>query len=118
VGRHAQYIYKIIKANKPPAPPLPIIELPPSSIFNTSLLLKYKGACVYEWKRGEEYLYIGRSTNLFLRLYTHNVIGKLEPIQEQDTITIYHCETEDEMIILEKKLIKRIRPKYNRQIRD
>ena len=43
-----------------------------------------KHQCVYGWRRGKEYLYIGLSSLGISRVITHNIIGRAEPVRQED----------------------------------
>lgn len=65
---------------------------------------------VYFWKRGEQWLYIGSSANILWRVSRHNVIGRVEPMEDQDVIGMIQT---DDYITLEASMIATHRPKYN-----
>ena len=72
------------------------------------------GCLVYGWFRGERCLYIGATSQGLRRLLNHNVIGKVEPIQEQDTFRFWAYEGEDGLGLyhLELALQRQHQPKY------
>lgn len=69
--------------------------------------------CVYGWRRGEQYLYIGSTACGGRRLYTHNIINRAERVEETDHIDLWFPPTE-ELVALEYGLIGQFSPKYNR----
>ncbi len=71
--------------------------------------------CVYTWQRGTEWLYIGCTANLNQRLRTHNIIGKLEDVQDGDTITLWPFSDEHNAFWHEASLIAKHQPRHNIQ---
>ena len=67
---------------------------------------------VYVWRRGEEWLYVGASVAPLRRLASHNLIGRVEPLQDDDRIEFYPSET---FLVLEAQLIAQHQPKYNQK---
>lgn len=67
---------------------------------------------VYFWKRGDEWLYVGATGNLIGRLAYHNIIGRVEPVLEDDVIGLIPTEPFSS-ISLESRLVEQHRPKYN-----
>lgn len=82
-------------------------------------LASFHAAVVYAWKRGEEILYIGCTGNIFMRLSSHNIIGKTELLLDEDEILVWSLGRGDEHedyqkgLALEAKLIEKFHPKYN-----
>lgn len=57
--------------------------------------------------RGKELVYVGRSSSVFARLESH------EGTKIYDRYAILPCRTEEEMQILEKRYIAKLKPIYN-----
>lgn len=70
-------------------------------------------ACVYAWKRENDYLYIGSTENLLQRISNHHIIGKADQFRSTDSIEIWITSEDDLGIDLEYTLIQEFRPKYN-----
>lgn len=69
---------------------------------------------VYCWKRNNQYLYIGMSSRGVTRLFDkHERINKVE---DEDKFEIIICDSIQEAIELEKKLIQTFKPIYNEVI--
>ena len=68
---------------------------------------------VYGWRRGKKYLYIGVSDDVRKRVLTHNIIGRVEKVLENDTIDIWYPKDGESICDLEESLINRFKPKYN-----
>jgi predicted GIY-YIG superfamily endonuclease len=85
------------------------------SILDASFFLKYSGPHVYLWRRGFEYLYIGSSLNVLSRLASHDKVGKIEPLQQNDQIQLIRCQDKRSMLSFEKLLIQRYRPRHNQE---
>ena len=68
--------------------------------------------CVYGWKRGSEYLYIGLSSNILNRIRGHHVLHR-DSIEETDEIQFWFTGTWVEAESLEKELIAKLLPSYN-----
>lgn len=76
---------------------------------------KYHSPVVYIWKRGNEYLYIGKCYTGFHRVVydkLHDVF-KSKNIQDDDTIEIQYFNTRSECLQTEQELIKIHDPLYN-----
>jgi hypothetical protein len=73
--------------------------------------------CIYAWKRGNRYLYIGKSVKGIRRLLDkqHEVIDVEEPMQPNDVIEIYLQATGENLAELEKAFIRKHKPAYNYQ---
>lgn len=69
----------------------------------------------YGWRRNGDYLYIGKSTRGYERLFKHKVVGKIEPIQERDEFDFWFCDA-SELDAYEKFLINLFKPKHNDQM--
>lgn len=78
----------------------------------TDLQLCMAVPCVYAWRRGTEWLYIGSTSQLLTRMRTHDVIGKHEPIQTGDLISLWPGPQEA-IGAHEMSLIRERTPKYN-----
>lgn len=68
---------------------------------------------VYAWVRDGKYLYIGRSSCVYQRLYNHDVIGVREAVLDTDVIQVWLCSDAQSSIHLENRLISQQRPYYN-----
>lgn len=68
---------------------------------------------VYEWIRGNEWLYVGQSSNCFGRIYSHNIINKIERMQPNDIIRITSFDSISNARVYEENTIKEKQPKYN-----
>ena len=70
---------------------------------------------VYCWKRGEEYLYVGKSKSGFSRLvnYDKHDVLKRERIEDADSIEIFFFHDNEECLAYERYMIKEYKPKYN-----
>lgn len=71
--------------------------------------------CVYAWTRGKQWLYVGQSDNVYVRILRHPVINTSEPVLETDKITLWPCISVSEARKLEREFIVERRPKYNRE---
>jgi predicted GIY-YIG superfamily endonuclease len=72
------------------------------------------GHAVYGWKRGNDFLYIGSTGNFLDRVGSHNIIGKVEPVQNQDQIIVWPgSEDFMEVMAFEAELNRKFRPKYS-----
>lgn len=74
----------------------------------------YNTPCVYAWKRGDEWLYVGTSNRGICRLYSHTTIGKIEPVQTNDTIVLWFYKNPVQAMMNEAELIIVHQPKYNK----
>jgi|SRR3990172_6277688 len=91
---------------------------PPSEII---LMLKITGIDfsilispgVYSWRRGNNYLYIGKSYKLIHRILNHDIIGVVEDLLPDDIIEFLPLGR-DEIEVAEKQLIRKYNPKYNK----
>ena len=72
---------------------------------------------IYAWKRGEEWLYIGiTEVGIIRRLQGHHVVGNIHQFKDEDRIVVWHVNlTRNDLIALERKLILKHKPKYNKQ---
>jgi len=68
---------------------------------------------VYAWKRADQWLYVGRSHMGQARIYNHNRINKVEPLQNIDEIFVWEFEKASEANFLEAQLISLHQPIYN-----
>ena len=75
--------------------------------------IKQRVKAVYGWRRGKKYLYIGVSEDVRKRVSTHNIIGRVEKVLENDTIDIWYPKDGEKICDLEESLINRFKPKYN-----
>ena len=69
--------------------------------------------CLYTWRRGEEYLYIGCSTQVLIRISQHKIIGRSEPLQQGDTIEIYAFDDLQKAYELKAEWTIQYKPKYS-----
>lgn len=87
----------------------------------------YVGYCVYAWRRGAEYLYIGSSSRGIGRLLSaHHVIDKAEKVRDSDVFEFWWFDIGqpdehnvwprapiDQWLTFESSMIQRHKPKYN-----
>lgn len=75
----------------------------------------YKTSCVYAWKRGEEWLYVGHSSRGLQRIMDskHHAMHQAE-MQDDDKILIMYNLSIMEARLTEVDMIRRYRPKYNK----
>jgi hypothetical protein len=86
-----------------------IMDSKPDKILRWS---DYQLPIVYAWKRGNEWLYIGKSGVGLYRVFNHSVIGRKEKIQSNDSVLIWFCDY-NKIDSLERQMIKKYQPKYN-----
>jgi hypothetical protein len=72
-----------------------------------------QGPGVYLWRRGDEVLYVGQTSNFMGRLYSHNRIGRVEKMLPSDVVELIPTENSQDCGDLEQQLIRRHLPKYN-----
>jgi hypothetical protein len=89
-----------------------ILESFPESVAG-HFLLKSTQPMVYGWFRKDKCLYIGSTTSGLKRIFSHNVIGVVEPIQPEDEIKFKIYSLNDEICEIESELILQLRPIYN-----
>lgn len=75
-------------------------------------LRELRNSGIYIWKRGEEFLYIGKSYKLIHRVVTHTIIDKVEDLKPDDIIE-FHYFKRAELDVIEMELIRKHKPKYN-----
>ena len=68
---------------------------------------------LYAWVRGEEYLYVGMSSNGIGRLGNHHIVGKVEPFTPEDRILIWIADRGINIMKFEQELIEEKKPRYN-----
>ena len=73
---------------------------------------------IYLFKKGKEYLYVGKSLNIRERVYNHkeraNIDAKEKAIVENsDSLEHILCSSELHALVLESQLIQKYRPPYN-----
>lgn len=73
---------------------------------------------IYLFKQNNKILYIGKSVNIKARVFSHYQSAKLDSkenliINSADKIDHIICDSEFKALLLEAKLIKKHRPKYN-----
>ncbi|ABS60063.1 excinuclease ABC subunit UvrC [Fervidobacterium nodosum] len=76
---------------------------------------------VYIFKKGEEYIYIGKAKELKKRLTSHFKAkdGKSKLIvEEADDLQVILLDNEKEALILEANMIYKYKPKYNAMLKD
>lgn len=78
---------------------------------------------IYEFVRGEEILYVGKSVNIKARVLSHLENAKIDNkeaaiVNNSDTIRYYITDTEYKALLLESQLIQKIMPQYNVRWRD
>jgi len=78
---------------------------------------------VYIFKKGKEYLYIGKAKNLRARIRTHKIQAKVNKkealiFNQASTIECITTDSDFNAILLEAKLIREKQPKYNVRWRD
>lgn len=85
---------------------------PPDETIETQWLL---APCVYAWKRGATYLYIGLGVKGLSRPFgRHEVLNKLEHFRLEDVVEIWRFEKPKDAAEFEKHLIRELQPKYNK----
>lgn len=72
---------------------------------------------IYAWKRGKQWLYIGiTELGIIRRLKGHHIIGSIGQFRDGDRIDVWHINLPRiNLITLEKRLILKYKPKYNKQ---
>lgn len=87
---------------------------PQLRITDLRKIMYYRCACLYAWKRKDQWLYIGSSQNGTYRLRGHHIINKVS-FQEGDVINVYFLNTisDEELQWHEYNLIEKYRPLYN-----
>jgi hypothetical protein len=80
------------------------------SVYN-----KYNSNCVYAWKRGDEWLYVGTSSKGLSRLFGHTTIDIVEKVQDNDEIIVWLHEDSFQAQLDEVELILKYTPKHNKQ---
>lgn len=75
------------------------------------------GPCLYGWKRGQSWLYIGQSSNGLKRIMDkrHQALG-VHPIEDDDQIFIWHlprAKNKHILLLIEEALIGYYKPLYN-----
>lgn len=69
--------------------------------------------CVYAWRRGNGYLYVGVSSNGLARPFNHSVIGVREEVRDTDTIDVWFFKTWRTAEKREAAMIRKHQPTYN-----
>jgi hypothetical protein len=83
--------------------------------------IQYRKPCIYAWFRGNECLYVGKSSNGIVRpMGKHQVIGRKDSIQLTDTLYLHFPETQtnDELQTIETEYIAVLKPKYHRMLQS
>lgn len=75
---------------------------------------KFNTDCVYAWKRGSVWLYVGTSSYGFSRIFKHNVIGKAEEVLDTDEILVWSFSDSFTARLAELEFIVRYKPVYNK----
>lgn len=73
---------------------------------------------IYLFKKGEEYLYIGKSLNIKERVHNHKERANIDAkekaiIENSDTVECIICSSELHALVLESHLIQKYHPPYN-----
>lgn len=103
------------------------MERPPDVSIVAQSVLPYLDYCVYAWKRGDEYLYIGSGGRGICRLLGgHHVIDKAEDVQDSDVFEFWWFdmgkpdeegfwpnEPLTKWLEFESAMIRKHRPRYN-----
>lgn len=84
----------------------------PDKVMRTKNILRFLRPGVYGWRRGHEYLYIGYSRKVMVRISLHNLVGE-DRLRSKDAIDFWFCNSEEEAMRLEPELIGKYSPKYN-----
>lgn len=76
---------------------------------------QFHSPIVYIWKRGDEWLYIGKSGNGFHRVVydKYHTTFKKQFIEDTDTIEIIYFDSKKECLDFEQRMIKAKNPIYN-----
>lgn len=86
----------------------------PNATYPYSQIARMRLPCVYAWRRGGEWLYVGTSSRGVARfLGAHHVIGVRDPLRPGDEIAIWVSHTARDRAKLEAELIAEHQPKYN-----
>lgn len=85
----------------------------PDLTFSFEQFVQYTNPCVYAWRRGSTYLYIGFSKKGIGRPLSYTV-GKHEDFLDTDLLELWFFETEKQAREKEKLLIAQHKPKYNK----
>ena len=88
-------------------------QIPPNESLTGKQLKTLGDICVYGWRRGESYLYVGASGKALGRIGTHNTIGKVEPILDDDRIDFWKFDNWEDAEMFEITMNKAFRPKYS-----
>lgn len=73
--------------------------------------------CVYAWRRGDAWLYVGMSGLGLRRPFSrHHVIGVTEPIAAMDRLDVWVFPTPAEASAFEAELIREQRPRHNTHV--
>lgn len=89
----------------------------PNQQIDGASLEQMRSLCVYAWRRGDVYLYVGLSVlGLGRPLGCHNVIAQTEPIQPCDTLDVWHFSRYPTAAAFEQQQIRNKRPIYNSMI--
>lgn len=68
---------------------------------------------VYEARDSDgNVMYVGRSWRLLRRIGEHARVASW--LSDVDVVKLHHCPTDDHMVNLERALIRKLRPKFNR----
>lgn len=89
-------------------------------VILSGLIYKYlRGPIIYIWKRNEQYLYIGKSSEGIYRTFDrrHHAIGATQP-NDDDQFEFIICDSKEEAIDLERRLIYSFKPVYNEILFD
>jgi len=73
---------------------------------------------IYLFKRGDDYLYIGKSLNIRERVHNHKERAEIDAkekaiVENSDSLEYIICSSELHALVLESQLIQKHRPPYN-----
>lgn len=87
----------------------------PDFAISGMIFKQYTSNCIYIWRRGVQYLYVGISGSGITRPLKHNKIDVIEKVLDTDIIEVwfYPNYSWEELEALEKSLIKKHKPLYN-----
>ena len=85
-------------------------------ILTAEFFGKLQGPCLYAWKRRDEWLYVGMSVVGIGRIFTHDVLGKVETMLPEDEIIVWFFDkiiNVKDLAVKETELIRKYKPKHN-----
>lgn len=89
----------------------------PDLQFRGTKLFELTQPMIYGWRRGDQYLYIGKTINGLRRVLTHTVIDVVEPVLETDDFDFWYVNLL-ELDSRERELIHLFKPKYNQTLKE